>query len=227
MNGKTVTAEWRDIFVVDTPPPAKKDVAPSLCLPLHSIKPAPPFRLPHWLIGRLTQMGLELRLPSRPAAEKLLPMVAAFWDTIAIEAVVVILGTCVRLPGAPAHWAKVVVCWKDNWKEGWDYLHDCREHHIMAWANWTKDFGDDERAVRLSFSRCRLTPEHTLIVHVELAGHVYDAIKKRTNVELPSREALGLGTDAVGPRPLSPPARRPAPGTLHRPQSRVRFGSKL
>ena len=214
MNGKTVTAEWRDIFIVDSPPPGKKDVAPILCLPLHSIEPVPPFRIPHWLIGRMAQIGPALRplkVKSRPVARKPLLMSAVFEDAIGMEYVAIVLGTCVQSPGTPAHWAKAVVCWMDNWGEGWDYLHDCREHHIMAWPNWTKDFGDDERTVRLSFSRCKLTPEHTLVVHIELEGRAYDAWKKRKNVEFPSRVALGPRTDAAAPLALSPLGRSSKP----------------
>ena len=219
MNGKTATAKWRDIFIVDSPPPVKKDVAPSLCLPLHSIAPAPPFRVPHWLIGRLTQMGLgmlPLEMESRPVDGKPLLMKATFTDASIPESIHIVLGTCVQ-SSDQKHWAKAMVYCADNWDEELDFSHDCCEHHIKTWPNWAKDFGVAERTVQLSFSRCKLTPEHTLVLHVELEGSVYDALKKQTNVELPSREALGLGVDAVGSRELSLPVGRPVPGTLHRP----------
>ena len=160
-------------------------------------------------------MGLELTpllMRGKPVSHLVR---AAFADLPSVESIRIILGICKKSPGS--HWAKVLVRWEENWDVAWDWSHHCHEHHIMAWSNWAKDFGDGERTVRLSFSRCKLTPEHTLVVHVELEGRVYDALKKQTNVELPSREALGLGVDAVGSRELSLPVGRPVPGTLHRP----------
>ena len=61
LNGKPVTAEWRDIVIAEAPSLAKRDAAPSRCFALHSITPAPPFRIPHWLISRLAQVGMEMR----------------------------------------------------------------------------------------------------------------------------------------------------------------------
>ncbi|PIL33595.1 hypothetical protein GSI_04218 [Ganoderma sinense ZZ0214-1] len=201
LNGsvKTVSAEWRDIFIADSPPPIRKDVVPShLCFPLHSLEPAPPFRFPHWLIGRLAQIGLELQpldMRSYPIPGKPLLALAKFVDFVEIEKVFVILGTCGQAPPSrpPNHWAKALVFSEETWDDGADYSHDCSEHHITAWPDSTKDFGDAARTVKLSFSRCTLTPEHTLVVHVELEGTVYDAMRGRKNVEFPSHlEALGI-----------------------------------
>lgn len=201
LNGKTVTAEWRDIYIADSPPPVKKDVAPNLCFPLHCITPAPPFRLPHWLIGRLTLMGMELlplHVASKPVDGKPLRMSATFEDVNAKEGIRVILGTCRQSPdGLPAHWAKAMPQYLVNWGEKTDFEHDCAEHHVDAWPEWTKDFGDADRTVRLSFSRCKLTPGHTLVVHVELEGHVYDAMKDRKKVVFPSRQASGSDKNTI------------------------------
>ncbi|PIL33600.1 hypothetical protein GSI_04223 [Ganoderma sinense ZZ0214-1] len=202
LNGaaKTVTAEWRDIFILASPPPIGKDVASSRrSFLLHSIEPAPPFRLPHWLIGRLARMGLELLrldIPSQPIAGQPLTVVAEFADRVVGEAIHISLGTCTQSSGTPAHWAKV--------SSGYQYLwaadsHDCCEHHIKAWPSWTKEFGDADRTVRLSFSSCKLTPGLTLVVHVELEGHVYDAMKVQKNVPFPSWESLKPEPHDVGP----------------------------
>ena len=59
VNGKTAKATWQDVLITETPPQMHRDDAPSLCSPLHSIAPAPPFRLPPWLVGRLAQLGME------------------------------------------------------------------------------------------------------------------------------------------------------------------------
>ena len=197
---KTVTAEWRDIFILGSPPPIAKDVAPSRwCFLLHSIEPVPPFRLPQWLIGRLTRMGFEplrLDIQSQSGAEKPLAVVAEFADRVTGEAIHIALGTYMQSSGTPAHWAKVQLGYNYPWAAE---SHDCGEHHVKTWPRWTRDFGDADRTVRLSFSSCKLTPVHTLVVHVELEGNIYDDLKSQKNIELPSRDALKLGTHAVGP----------------------------
>ncbi|PIL33632.1 hypothetical protein GSI_04255 [Ganoderma sinense ZZ0214-1] len=200
LNGKMVTAEWRDIFIADSPPPILKDVAPSLCHPLHSITPAPPFRIPHWLIGRLTLMGMELR-PLQVRSRQPLELSATFEDVSAKEGIRVILGMCAQSSQGdrPVHWAKAMAQFVATWGQKTDFEHDCGAHHVAAWPGWTKDFGDAERTVRLSFARCRLTPEHTLVVHVELEGSVYSAMKAGKNIEFPAREGSGLRLGAVEP----------------------------
>ena len=66
--------EWRDIYIADGPPALEKNERLSLCYPLNCLRPAPPFRIPHWLIGRLTALGMEVRQPmmhSRPTPLRL------------------------------------------------------------------------------------------------------------------------------------------------------------
>ena len=72
---------------------------------------------------------------------------------------------------------------------------------VMAWRGWTKDFGDEERAVRLSFSRCKMNPEHTLVVHIELEGRVYNDMKDELNVAFPSLKDVGPREASVGREP--------------------------
>ena len=72
----------------------------------------------------------------------------------------------------------------------------------MAWRGWTKDFGDEERAVRLSFSRCKMNPKHTLVVHIELEGRVYNDMKDELNVAFPSLKDVGPKEASVGREPL-------------------------
>ncbi|EJF60763.1 HET-domain-containing protein [Dichomitus squalens LYAD-421 SS1] len=195
LNGKTVTAEWRDIFIADSPPPTKRDVPMNLCYPLHSLLPAPPFRIPHWLIGRVTLLGMELRplyVRSKPVDGKPLVVVTTFEDVNAKEGFRLILGTCGEPSDSAVRWAKATPQYSATWGLDSDVTHDCQEHHLEAWPGWTKDFGDIERTIRLSFSRCKLSPHHTVVVHIELEGRVYNAIKDRTNVRFPSREEAGL-----------------------------------
>ncbi|KAM5543037.1 hypothetical protein V8D89_003421 [Ganoderma adspersum] len=212
INGKTVTAEWRDILVGDSSPPFTRDVVPMLSSSLHSIAPTPPFRLPQWLVGRLMLLGMDPVLPllmvSNPVNGKLLHTVALFVDMNTSECIHLVLGTCVRRRGLPAsHWAMARPQHLDDWSERLSLdrynmahePHNCLQHHIDAWPRWTKDFGDAERTVRLSFSRCELAPDHTRVVHVELEGRVYTAMKERAKIAFPPREEMGLGADVVGP----------------------------
>ena len=194
LNQKTVTAEWRDVFIADSPPPIEKDVTPSLCSRLHSIAPAPPFRFPHWLIGTLATKGMvlqRLEMQSTPVDGKPLCASAIFEDINAKESVHVILGTCIGSassvnPGQTSRWAKAIPQSAADWRRGVDDLHNCHEHHIDDWPDSMKTFGDAQRAVRLSFSKCNQTPEYTLAVHVELEGHVYSSLENLENVRSPS-----------------------------------------
>ena len=205
VNGNAVTAKWRDILISDSPPPIKTDATPSLCSTLHSIAPAPPFRLPPWLVGALALLGMELsplRIESKPgpADGKPLLMLASFDDVNTSEGIRLVLGTCAQSPSTPPHslphWAKAMPRTSNVWEYDTASLwaHDCREHHIDAWPRWTKDFGDAERTVRLSFSRSTVIPQHkdTLVVHVELEGNIYNGMKKQKKVVFPSREEIGL-----------------------------------
>ncbi|KAM5543082.1 hypothetical protein V8D89_003466 [Ganoderma adspersum] len=230
LNGETVTAEWRDIFIADSPQAIMKDVLLILSSQLNCIVPAPPFRLPHWLISSLMSMGMDPVLPlhmaSKPVDGMPLQMAAVFLDMDTWEGIRLILGTCTQSSGhRPLHWAKAMPQCLDNWSQRTDYSHNCLRDHVDAWNGWTKDFGDTERTIRLSFSRCKLVPEHTLVVHVELEGCVYDAMKDKNNVVFPSREEAALGKHVAQPGPPLPPGTRPlsAPHrrSIHAPQSRT------
>ena len=195
--GKPVTAEWRDIFIADSPPPVERDVALHPSYRLHSISPSPPFRLPHWLIGRMTRMGMELgtvHVESKPVDGKPLQAAVVFRDLeLTGESIVLMLGTCIQSPGLgiSQHWAKAVSLSLTDSIEGLDdFSHDCSEHHIVGWPRWTKEFGNPDRTVKLSFSRCHTNPESTLVVHIELEGSVYSAMKASKGVILPSRDSL-------------------------------------
>ena len=204
VNGKTAKATWQDVLITETPPQMHRDAAPSLCSALHSIAPAPPFRLPPWLVGRLEQLGMELlplHVESPPAGGKPLLVIATFEsvaDAGQIEGIRLVLGTCMThtltLRGLPPHWAAATP--RKPGVRGYDlaslWTHDCRRDHIEDWDGWTRVFGDAERTIRLSFSRSTVLPERTLVVHVELEGGVYGAMKERKRVVLPPREDVGL-----------------------------------
>ena len=194
-NGHPVKPEWRDIYIADGPPALEKNERLSLCYPLNCLRPAPPFRVPHWLIGRLTALGMEVRQPmmrSRPTASgAALQASVTFEDVRAKEALLLILGTCDGLAGGaavgpPVHWARAVPLYSANWSASPRFEHDCAADHVAAWGpDLSKDFGSEERTVRLSFVRSGLAPDTTLVVHVELEGAVYKSLKESRRVEFP------------------------------------------
>ena len=198
LNGKKVTARWRDILITDSPPTFTKVVVRILSSLNHvTVAPALRFRIPHWLIGRLVLMGMDPVLPlvvaTAPVIGRRVPlnMVAVFLDKNSSESVYFNLGICMRRPGRPSHWARATpkshIQLDSAWEHDVEYeVHSCQEHHIEDWPGWTKDFGDAERCIRLSFSWCKLDPEnYTLVVHIELEGRVYNAMKDRAKVVLP------------------------------------------
>ncbi|PIL33523.1 hypothetical protein GSI_04146 [Ganoderma sinense ZZ0214-1] len=187
LNKKSVTASWRTIFIVDGPPPIERDVVTILYSQLHSITPAPPFRLPHWLINELALKGMELQrleMHSKPVDGKPLHVSAVFESINAKEGIHLIFGTCAQVLGSPpsggtlSHWALAIPRYGASWHQRGvnSESHDCSEHHIAAWPDRKRDFGDADRTVRLSFANCNLTPKHTLTVHVELRGKVYNLL---------------------------------------------------
>ncbi|KAH9929903.1 uncharacterized protein BXZ73DRAFT_78012 [Epithele typhae] len=90
----------RDLFIADAPPTRERDERLVLRHALHCLRPAPPLRVPHWLLGRLAALGLELRRPtvvSHPSAEgEPLLCMLRFQDLRGREAVEIVMGTCDR-----------------------------------------------------------------------------------------------------------------------------------
>ena len=134
-----------------------------------------------------------VHLESKPVDGKPLQAAVVFRDLeLTGESIVLMLVTCIQLPGlgTPQHWAKAVSLSLTDSIEGLDdFSHDCSEHHIAGWPRWTKEFGNPDRTVKLSFSRCHTNPESTFVVHIELEGSVYSAMKAGGNVILP-RDSL-------------------------------------
>ena len=207
-NGKPVTATWRDIYIADGPPALHKDERLSLLHPLNCFLPAPPFKIPHWLIGRLAALGMEVCAPvirSRPNTANRTPLTCSvtFEDVNAKEAIRLVMGTCTKQPPedetGPVHWARAMTISQNNWRVTSWFDHACAEDHVALWPGMCHDFGNGERTVRLTFERSRITPQFTLIVHVELTGSVYETLKRTTNVEFPphrSNARSGVDTTA-------------------------------
>ena len=198
-NGQPITAEWRDIYIADGPPPLQKADRQSLVLPLSILRPAPPFQIPHWLIGRLNTLGMEVRapvIPSRPTAEGA-PLRASltFEDVNAKEAVRILMGTCAGQDeegkdrpvdiAHPTHWARAEPLYDVNWTSDIITTHVCAEDHVEDWKGMTKDFTLEGRTLRLTFRRSKLTPDVTLVVHLELVGEVYERLKTAVGLTFP------------------------------------------
>ena len=190
-NGKTFKAEWRDLLIKDTPPSRREDDMSSVCAPLNCVAPSPPFRVPHWLIGRLAALGLNptpLTFVSKPTDGNPLQARLMFEDISAKEAIRLTLGTCTNqereTSGPSPHWARVVIISSADWRTGADVPHDCDVHHVEKWEGLEKTFGDEERTVRLSFARCKITPDATLVLHLTLEGRVYEEMQRRSDVRI-------------------------------------------
>ncbi|KAI0746892.1 HET-domain-containing protein [Daedaleopsis nitida] len=219
-DGKPVKAEWRDIFIENSPLPVFRGEPSTRISPLNCVTATPPFRVPNWLVSRMASFGLELRqinISSKPDAaqpDKPLCAYVQFNDMVLLEGLSLWLGTCAASPGRSAdsdkrliHWARVTTSGRTTWgqrKPTPEVSHDCSEHHVEEWPGWSKAFGDSERTVRLSFTHCTLTPQTTLALHIELEGSVYAGISRRTGMSVPSREQLGLPTVSPASRVVIP-----------------------
>ncbi|KAI0740644.1 heterokaryon incompatibility protein-domain-containing protein [Earliella scabrosa] len=216
INGQRRTAQWRDICIEDSRAMAGT-VAESL-VQVNCIATVPPFRIPLWLIGRLTTIELQrvgVEVYSRPAAganDTDTPMLIHLWCeklTRPGEGIDFLLGTCIASSVAGSartipHWAKVVTRNQENWTFPMDALrHQCNQHHVEDWPNGTKTFGDADRTVILSFRSCKLNPNTTLVMHVELEGRVYTEMKRRNNVVIPSRQQLAREPNPASSKPQS------------------------
>ncbi|KAI0704717.1 heterokaryon incompatibility protein-domain-containing protein [Earliella scabrosa] len=186
--GKKVKATWRDICIQGGDSQRlvhdRRDPASRLSR-LNCFDPKPPFYFPNWRLGLLAALGMEmteLRIQSRPEAGT--PMLASleFEDVPNQEAIHIHLGTCTKRlehglsPVNHCQWATASVYHKGNWSEARpdsEDPHDCLKHHIGAWPNMVKRFGDDNRMVTLCFLNYDVTCGNTLLVEVELGGTVY------------------------------------------------------
>ncbi|KAM5540545.1 hypothetical protein V8D89_005774 [Ganoderma adspersum] len=193
LNGKIVTARWRNVFIADSPRAITKDVVRALSSKLHSVYPIPPFRLPHWIISKLMRMGMEPAFPGLHVARSVngmpLQMEARFINMDALEGVRLIFGICLQHNRPPCRWAKAMSQTADNWDSKTDYSHHCSVHHINTWQGEKMDFKDsDQRIIRLSFLPCKVIPGDTLDIHVELKGRAYHAMKPWKAGVFPFRE---------------------------------------
>ncbi|KAH9937846.1 HET-domain-containing protein [Epithele typhae] len=108
--GEPVKPVWRDIHIMDTFPEYRKVDRVTLAYPLHTLLPASPFRIPHWLINRLLLLDFEAsNKPMIKSSQKDGPgtplVVQMSFDSVAqTEGIRLRFGTCFPLlpPPAPA-----------------------------------------------------------------------------------------------------------------------------
>ncbi|KAH9915801.1 HET-domain-containing protein [Epithele typhae] len=202
--GEPVKPEWRDLYIIDSFPEFRKVERLTICYALHTILPAPPIRIPHWLINRLVALGFEpVRAPiirSTPKDGPRVPLVAqlTFVDVANKEAVRLRFGTCFPPgsssegdAGAAAHWATAYPQHAANWNDPMGAVeHDCATDHVRDWPGWAREFVDGParaRVVRLAFTRGKFAPDATLVLHMELAGSVWAGMMARKNVHFRPR----------------------------------------
>ncbi|KAM5534167.1 hypothetical protein V8D89_012187 [Ganoderma adspersum] len=171
-NGKPIEASWRTIYVVPT---ASDLDFQSSCTPNFIINcdPGSSFRVPRWLITQLTTLQFEVSQVQDIGDT--MRAIKMFHPLTGIH-IFISLGLCTEYcdhepnkSESPQPWAKVFIV---PFIDMHVFPHDCSKDHLdsKSWARCSKLFGDANRAVRLSFTPSKLTPE-TRLVHLELIGH--------------------------------------------------------
>ncbi|KAI0800368.1 hypothetical protein C8Q74DRAFT_408358 [Fomes fomentarius] len=164
-----------------------------------------PFRYPRWLFEQFSALGMEIscwRNKTMLVDDKDHHLVSTVlnYETTGLkgEAIQVYLGMCQASSPEAAkrdsprmpHWAMVIIRHympTGRWvpESSSPPTHDCSRDHISDWPNMTKEFGDAERTIRLSFTHSSLVPA-TLIMHTELDGHAYQRLSQQMGTPLPS-----------------------------------------
>ena len=184
--GKPIRAEWKNIYIqsgVD-----RDNTTDTLSYWIPDCVPSLPFRIPRALFRSLVSLDLipltsVWRLRSNLDFSHACVVFMNLHDTVG-EGIVINLGLCGDSEKMlyRTHWAKVYIHHQkdDELSEPPDEdVHDCATDHIDDWPDWTREFGDAERTVRLSFSRCVHRPQATRVVHLELSGTHFEDLKQR------------------------------------------------
>ncbi|KAI0800480.1 heterokaryon incompatibility protein-domain-containing protein [Fomes fomentarius] len=204
--GQPVVVEWRNICIQIHDPAVKASnnstrINGRLKGLVTGIDTEPPFRMPRWLLSRLSALYLwpycaQLQPQSVPTES---PLCTATAVTISCcnaqkkEAMYFHLGTCTSCPagggwrrGMPRQWASVEIVYGNNWDQPQNHLHRCADDHIEDWPDMTKEYAKDDRIVRLSFTHCKVSPKTTLVMCLELDGPAYKRRSVLRRVSLPS-----------------------------------------
>ncbi|TBU55682.1 hypothetical protein BD310DRAFT_950596 [Dichomitus squalens] len=182
--GPQYRARLRTIFMVSSPPDRLSPGATTALLTINCT-PASPFRFPHWLVSRF--VALRFRVWESRNADGLIRM--SIMRPAGPDRIWLDLGICKADAGAPlCRWSKVTILYEGSYMPHEDVsrAHDCTKHHIDCWTAQSKDFGDADRTVRVSFTPCKRSPETTRVVHIELFGRVYAQMLLEATITFPS-----------------------------------------
>ena len=189
--GKTITATWRDIYIVAHPSTrGRTDGAHLLQRFIPDIAPTP-YHIPRALMQTLSALKFlpVTKKASNSAPSKSNTLLLVQWqNTVLREAIRVLLGTCdeTSADADPLHWAWAEPVDSARWNESpTRYVHDCATDHINDWIDRQRDFGDEERTIRLVFAPCPYSPAKTLVFGLELVGNVYEKMQGSANIRLP------------------------------------------
>ena len=217
-DGEPVHARWQTIYVVPAPPDWASPEASVTRFTLNCSSD-PPFRLPHTIISKFIALGFTpTQTTVKSASSQRTVNRIVFDNCYRGEVIYLDLGLCHQLPptalqqhdeGSGTRWARAMIR-SPAGSYGFDHpdpgMHDCTRHHIDLWKECTMAFGGADRTVRLSFAPCKIMPETTVVVHVELVGVAYEDMLKAANVVFPPAP---LAASSVG-APISP---SPTPST--------------
>ena len=214
LHGEIVAAEWRTIYIAQS---ATNTLASSpspntlSTIQLRSPVATMAFHLPQWLLARLSALGFHSSYTRVDSSNSTTRVRFHNWERG--EHIYAGMGTCHGPNSATRCWARVVIAHVDSCEHVPQAdVHDCGEHHIDAWDPVrSKLFGDDQRAIRISFLPSKLDPAGTLLVHLELHGTVFEEMLARGKVSIPSAEALQGHEVPAPPQVMSQFSVQPSP----------------
>ncbi|PIL29247.1 hypothetical protein GSI_09296 [Ganoderma sinense ZZ0214-1] len=207
-DGGPVQAQWCTVHIVPAPPDW---AAPEASVSRFTLNCGadPPFRLPHTIICKFIALDFT---PTQTKAKSTNGAISvtriAFSNPYRGEMVYLDLGLCNQvLAGSQqrqdsdgVRWARAMIG-SPAGSYGFDHpdpwMHDCSRHHIDLWEGRAMAFGGADRTVRLCFAPCKIMPETTIVVHVDLSGFAYEDMLRAANVVFPS-----LTTPTIMPGPL-------------------------
>ena len=199
-DGAPVQPQWRTVHIVPAPPDW---AAPEASVSRFTLNCGadPPFRLPHTIISKFVALGFTpTQTKGKTASGAITVTRIAFSNLYRGETIYLDLGLC-RSPGSGlqtseqggdgARWARAMIV-SPAGSYGFEHpdpgMHDCARHHVDSWPDLegrTMAFGGADRTVRLSFAPCKVMPETTVVVRVELAGFAYEDMLRGANVVFP------------------------------------------
>ncbi|KAI0704765.1 heterokaryon incompatibility protein-domain-containing protein, partial [Earliella scabrosa] len=195
--------QWRDIYIEDSRPRRRRQHPVHMLTPINCDTTNPAFRISPSLVGRLREgFNMECRVSGAQhvTLERTSTILNMRYSAPGRDEIIIIcLGTCPTASEAgswSAHWVTVHVRHRrrrmDDGTEEPTRIdateHDCTQDHVEDWPKWTKDFGEDQRTVRLSFHRSSVAPTTTFVMHIELQGRIYEKLAGRANVVSPQIE---------------------------------------